>query len=177
MRKIANHELGRPTADEYASRPKRPVVVVLENIRSLHNIGSFFRTADAFAIERIILCGISATPPSKEIHKTALGAELSVAWEYVASAPEAIERLAAEGYQTWAVEQVEGAALLGEHRFDPAARYALVFGNEVEGVSQAAVDACQRALEIPQQGTKHSLNVAVAGGAVLWEVARQLPLE
>ena len=173
MRKIPNPELGRLTPEEFANAHKYPLVVVLDNIRSVNNIGSFFRTADAFALERIVLCGICATPPSKEIHKTALGAELTVPWSYERDTPLAIDRLHEEGYLVLAVEQVEGSIPLNHFRLDPQKRYALVFGNEVDGVSQKAVDRCDGALEIPQQGTKHSLNVAVSGGVVLWELFRQ----
>ena len=140
--------------------PKLPLVVVLDNVRSAQNVGSFFRTGDAFAVERIALCGITAVPPCRELHKTALGAEQSVAWTHHASTVECIDELRAA---------VEGAAMLDALAFDPQARYALVFGNEVEGVSQEAVDRCDGAVEIPQLGTKHSLNVSVSGGVVLWE--------
>ncbi len=173
MRKITNPELGRPTPEAFAESPKCPVVVVLENIRSANNVGSFFRTADAFAIERIVLCGITAAPPSREIHKTALGAELTVPWRYERAATEAVQQLHDEGYILLAVEQVEGALPLDRFRIEGGQKYALVFGNEVEGVSQGVVDRCDGAIEIPQLGTKHSLNVSVAGGLVLWEFFRQ----
>lgn len=173
MRKITNPELGRLTPEEFAQADKYPLVVVLDNIRSVNNVGSFFRTADAFALERIVLCGICATPPSKEIHKTALGAEMTVPWSYEKETTRAIDQLREEGYRILAVEQVEGATPLNRFRLTPGERYALVFGNEVDGVSQEAVDRCDGALEIPQQGTKHSLNVAVSGGVVLWELFRQ----
>ena len=150
MRKITNEELHRPSVEEFAAMPKLPLVVVLDNVRSAQNVGSFFRTGDAFAVERIALCGITAVPPCRELHKTALGAEQSVAWTHHASTVECID-----GLDALAV--------------DPQARYALVFGNEVEGVSQEAVDRCDGAVEIPQLGTKHSLNVSVSGGVVLWE--------
>ncbi len=166
MRKIANEELGRPTAEEFARMERMPVTVVLDNIRSAQNVGSFFRTADAFAAERICLCGITAVPPAREIHKTALGAELTVAWSRTADCLEALRR---EGCRILAVEQVEGSEGLDDFRPEAGVRYALVFGNEVEGVSQEAVDACDGAIEIPQAGTKHSLNVSVAGGVVLWK--------
>lgn len=168
MRKIPNEALGRPTPEAFAAMEKMPVTVVLDNIRSLNNIGSFFRTCDAFAAERIMLCGITATPPSREIHKTALGAEATVPWEYVASAQEALARLRAERYELIAIEQVENAISLENFTPDPTRRYALVFGNEVEGVAQQVVDACDAAIEIPQAGTKHSLNVSVSAGIVLW---------
>ena len=169
MRKITNEELGRPTAGEFAAMEKMPVTVVLDNVRSLQNVGAFFRTGDAFAVEHIALCGITAVPPNRDIHKTALGAELTVPWSYYKTTEECIGRLHADGYEVLAVEQVEGAAMLDALAFDPQARYALVFGNEVEGVSQEAVDRCDGAVEIPQLGTKHSLNVSVSGGVVLWE--------
>ena len=159
MRKITNEELHRPSVEEFAAMPKLPLVVVLDNVRSAQNVGSFFRTGDAFAVERIALCGITAVPPCRELHKTALGAEQSVAWTHHASTVECIDGLRAAGYRVLAVEQVEGAAMLDALAVDPQARYALVFGNEVEGVSQEAVDRCDGAVEIPQLGTKHSLNV------------------
>lgn len=173
MRKITNEELGRPSLEAFAAAPKMPVAVVLDNVRSAQNVGSFFRTGDAFAVERIALCGITATPPAREIHKTALGAELSVAWEYFAATADCLDALRAEGYRLLAVEQVEGAAMLDEVRLEAGVRYALVFGNEVDGVSQEAVDRCDGAVEIPQAGTKHSLNVSVSGGAVLWRFFEQ----
>ncbi|WP_300897020.1 TrmH family RNA methyltransferase [uncultured Alistipes sp.] len=169
MRKIANEELGRPTAEEFARMERMPVTVVLDNIRSAQNVGSFFRTADAFAAERICLCGITAVPPAREIHKTALGAELTVAWSRHERTADCLEALRREGCRILAVEQVEGSEGLDDFRPEAGIRYALVFGNEVEGVSQEAVDACDGAIEIPQAGTKHSLNVSVAGGVVLWK--------
>lgn len=172
MRKLGNEELGRPTADEFARIRRMPIAVVLDNVRSMNNVGSFFRTCDAFAAEKLVLCGITATPPAKEIHKTALGAEASVAWEYFADTLDAIAALRGEGYVPVAVEQAEGAVSLADFVPEPGLRYALVFGNEVAGVSQEAVDACGAAIEIPQAGTKHSLNVAVSGGAALWQFFR-----
>ncbi len=169
MRKIANEELGRPTAEEFARMERMPVTVVLDNIRSAQNVGSFFRTADAFAAERICLCGITAVPPAREIHKTALGAELTVAWSRHERTADCLEALRREGCRILAVEQVEGSEGLDDFRPEAGVRYALVFGNEVEGVSQEAVDACDGEIEIPQAGTKHSLNVSVAGGVVLWK--------
>lgn len=170
MRKLTNDELNRPSLDEFRGQPKIPVVVVLDNIRSMQNVGSFFRTADAFAVERLILCGITATPPARDIHKTALGAELSVEWSYEADTVEAVEKLKAEGYLTYAIEQVEGSESLEFFEVEPRRRYALIFGNEVDGVQQRVVDVCDSALEIPQLGTKHSINVSVAGGVVLWDL-------
>ena len=182
MRKIYNHELNRPTPEQYAASEKLPVTAVLDNVRSALNVGSFFRTCDAFAIERIALCGITATPPDREIHKTALGAELTVEWNRYATTTECIEQLKNEGYTVLAIEQVENSVMLqnlGE-LIDSAAndkKYALVFGNEVDGVSQQAVDMCDGAIEIPQAGTKHSLNVSVAGGVVLWNFFCRLRLK
>lgn len=169
MRKITNEELGRPTAGEFAAMEKMPVTVVLDNVRSLQNVGAFFRTGDAFAVERIALCGITATPPNRDIHKTALGAELTVPWSYFETTAGCLGRLRAEGYAVYAVEQVEGAVMLDAFRPEPGVKYALVFGNEVLGVGQEAVDMCDGAIEIPQAGTKHSINVSVSGGVVLWD--------
>lgn len=168
MRKITNEELHRPSVEEFAAMRRIPVRVVLDNVRSAQNIGAFFRTADAFAIEHISLCGITATPPSKDIHKTALGAELTVEWSYYATTLECVAELKAAGYRVLAVEQVEGAVMLDELHIEQDVKYALVFGNEVAGVDQAVVDECDGAIEIPQAGTKHSVNVSVAGGVVLW---------
>lgn len=168
MRKITNQELHRPTVDEFAAMGRIPVVVVLDNVRSAQNVGAFFRTADAFAIERVALCGITPAPPSRDIHKTALGAELTVKWEHYAETVECVDKLKSEGYTILAIEQVEGAVMLDELQVDAQGRYALVFGNEVMGVDQQVVDMCDGAIEIPQAGTKHSINVSVAGGVVLW---------
>ncbi len=176
MRKIENNELGRPTPQEFELMEKLPVTVVLDNVRSLNNVGSVFRTCDAFAIERIMLCGITATPPNKEIHKTALGAENTVAWEYFRTTKEAVDRLKTERYILTAVEQVEGATMLHRFQLEPKQRYALIFGNEVDGVAQDIVDLCDGAIEIPQVGTKHSLNIAVSVGAVLWQTFATSPL-
>ena len=190
MQKIPNSALGRLSPEAFAATEKYPVVVVLDNIRSLNNVGSFFRTCDAFAMERIVLCGITATPPNKEIHKTALGAELTdnghalllstgqlrgVRVPAVAET-DALQQLRGEGYTLLAVEQVEKAARLTTFEVEKGKKYALVFGNEVDGVAQEAVDLCDGAVEIPQQGTKHSLNVAVSGGVALWEFFRQMVL-
>lgn len=168
MRKITNEELHRPSVDEFATMGRIPVVVVLDNVRSAQNVGAFFRTSDAFAIERVALCGITATPPSRDIHKTALGAELTVEWSHYDSTVECVAQLKAEGYRLLAIEQVEGAVMLDELEVESDVRYALVFGNEVVGVDQQVVDMCDGAIEIPQAGTKHSINVSVAGGVVLW---------
>lgn len=167
-RKLLNIELGRMSADEYRSKASRGVVLVLDNIRSAHNIGSAFRTADAFGADMIYLCGICATPPSPEIHKSALGAEDSVAWKHAADTLDAIKELKNQGFTIVSVEQTVGSVMLDRLDLDPDAKYALVFGNEVEGVSQQVVDASDMTLEIPQWGTKHSLNVSVSVGVVLW---------
>ncbi len=172
MKKILNEELGRLSPEAFALAGRMPVVVVLDNIRSLNNVGSVFRTADAFAVEEVVLCGITATPPSKEIHKTALGAENTVRWSYHADILQAVDLLRSDGYTIVAVEQVEGAAVLGRFTPAPARKYALILGNEVSGVSQQAVDASDMAVEIPQAGTKHSLNISVAAGVVLWDFFR-----
>ena len=146
MRKLLNEELGRPTLEEYEASAKLPVVVVLDNVRSAQNVGSFFRTADAFGIEHIALCGISSTPPNREIHKTALGAELSVAWSYYPTTMECVERLRSEGYRIIAIEQIEGSTMLDKFKAEADTKYALVFGNEVEGVDQAIADIVDDAI-------------------------------
>ena len=170
FRKLKNSELGRLSLEAYKEAGKAPFVLVLDNVRSQHNIGSAFRTCDAFRIAKICLCGISATPPSPEIHKAALGAEFSVAWEHFDTALEAVTQLREEGYTIVSVEQAEGATQLQDFRPEADRRYALVFGNEVKGVAQEVVDASDSCLEIPQYGTKHSLNVSVSIGIVLWSI-------
>lgn len=162
------------SVSEFKEADKLPLAVVLDNVRSLHNVGSVLRTADAFRLEGVWLCGITACPPSPEIHKTALGAEDSVEWHYEADTLAAVAALHRAGYTVLAVEQVEGSLTLGSFRPEPGRRYALVLGNEVKGVQQAVVDAADHALEIPQYGTKHSLNVSVTAGIVMWELARQM---
>ncbi len=174
MRKILNEELGRPTAEEFARQPKMALTVVLDNVRSAQNVGAFFRTGDAFGVERICLCGITAVPPQREIHKSALGAETTVEWQHYPTTEACINALRAEGYRILAVEQVEGSVSLESFRCEASGRYALVFGNEVAGVGQQAVDLCDGAVEIPQVGTKHSLNVSVSGGVVLWHFFAQI---
>ncbi|MBQ8775487.1 MAG: RNA methyltransferase [Alistipes sp.] len=174
MRKLLNEELGRPTLEECATQDKLPVAIVLDNVRSAQNVGSFFRTADAFGIGHIALCGISATPPNREIHKTALGAEQSVEWSYHPTTLECIESLRQEGYRIIAIEQIEGATMLNNFRAESGERYALVFGNEVDGVDQAVADIVDGAIEIPQVGIKHSLNVSVSAGILMWELFRQM---
>ena len=172
-RKLLNIELGRVSAAEYKELPPSGLVVVLDNIRSAHNVGAAFRTADSFGIDKVILCGISAVPPSAEIHKSALGAEDSVPWEHVDDTLDAVARLQADGFTVIAVEQTVHSLKLGSaFRRNSGCKYALVFGNEVSGVRQDVVDASDFALEIPQYGTKHSLNVSVSIGVVLWEMVR-----
>ncbi len=173
MRKITNEELHRPSVEAFAAMQKMPVVVVLDNVRSMQNVGAFFRTGDAFAIEKIYLCGITATPPARDIHKTALGAEMTVEWAYAPMTRTVVEQLRAEGYRVLAIEQVEGAVMLDCFEVEAGVKYALVFGNEVEGVAQEVVDLVDGSIEIPQVGTKHSINVSVSGGVVLWEFFKQ----
>ena len=170
-RKLLNEELRRVSAEEFRQQVKRPVALVLDNVRSQHNIGAAFRTADAFAVREVILCGICATPPNAEIHKAALGAENTVAWRYFETSAQAAQQLKSEGYELVAVEQAESSIMLNEFQLldKPCA---LIFGNEVRGVAQEVVDVCSRCVEIPQYGTKHSLNVSVSIGVTLWEICR-----
>ena len=170
FRKRKNDELGRISVEQYKTAEKAPFVLVLDNVRSQHNIGSAFRTCDAFRVGKICLCGISAVPPTPEIHKAALGAEFSVDWAHFDTAIEAVTRLREEGCTILSVEQAEGAMHLQDFKPEPGRRYALVFGNEVKGVAQEVVDASDGCLEIPQYGTKHSLNVSVSIGIVLWSI-------
>ncbi len=170
MRKLENSELSRPNAEEFKQLSKIPLVVVLDNIRSSHNVGSVFRTSDALLIGKIYLCGITSVPPDKEIRKTALGAENTVHWEYNASTLEVISTLKAQGYTVIAVEQVEKSIALPDYHPPKGSKLALVFGNEVKGVQQEAVDLCDLTLEIPQYGTKHSFNISVSVGIVLWDL-------
>ena len=167
-RKLLNIELGRVSADQYKDLPESGIVVVLDNVRSAHNVGSAFRTADSFKIDKVWLCGICAVPPSAEIHKSALGAEESVEWEHVQDTMDAIRALKAEGYTIVSAEQTVGSVMLDEFIPEKGRCYAVVFGNEVAGVSQDVVDASDFSLEIPQFGTKHSLNVSVSVGVILW---------
>ena len=167
-RKLLNPELGRLDTEEYRSLPARGVVVVLDNIRSAHNVGSAFCTCDAFRADALYLCGICATPPSAEIHKTALGAEDSVPWRYFSDTMEAVRTLKEQGFTIVSVEQTVGSVQLDAFLPEPGRKYALIFGNEVDGVRQDVVDASDLALEIPQWGTKHSLNVSVSLGVILW---------
>lgn len=170
MKKLSLEELDRLSVDEYREAPKTPLCIVLDNIRSLHNVGSAFRTADAFRLEKVYLTGITGTPPHREIEKTALGATSSVPWEYCAQPLDAIKRLKEEGYIVAVVEQTTESLQL--NKFEPRtdARYCLVFGNEVHGVSTEVVEACDLALEVPQSGTKHSLNISVCLGIVVWDI-------
>ncbi len=174
MKKKTIWDLNRPDIEQFKRQQKNPIVLVLDNVRSLNNIGSMLRTSDAFALEKVCLCGITATPPSAEIHKTALGAEDSVSWTHYASTTDAIADLHADGYTVCCLEQVEHSVALQDFRVETGRRYAVVVGHEVEGVQQAVVDACDVCLEIPQFGTKHSLNVAVSAGIALWQLASQM---
>jgi len=176
MRKIRTIEMQRLTVEEFREADKLPLVVVLDDVRSMYNVGSVFRTCDAFRVESIALCGISCTPPATEIHKTALGAEDSVSWKYYKTALEAVEELRAEGYEVLAVEQVEHSTKLQNFVADKGKKYAVVLGNEVKGVHQEVVDACDGCLEIPQLGTKHSMNVSVTAGIIIYKFAEQLLL-
>ncbi len=170
MRKLKNEELNRLNIDQFKKAGKSSIIIVLDNIRSLNNVGSVFRTADAFLVEKIYLCGITARPPHKDIRKTALGATESVAWEYRESAVVLVDELNSNGYTTLAVEQVENAIMLNELKIDGSTKYVLVFGHEVKGVAQEVVDLCMGCIEIPQFGTKHSLNISVSAGVVIWHL-------
>ena len=163
----------RLSVDEFHEAPKLPLIVVLDDVRSLHNVGSVFRSGDAFRVEAVYLCGITATPPHPEIHKTALGGEDSVAWRYCPTATEAVESLHNDGFFVYSIEQVEGSTKLQNLQLDTDKHYAIVLGNEVKGVHQEVVDMSDGCLEIPQFGTKHSLNVSVTAGMVIWEVAKK----
>ena len=173
-RKLLNIELGRVSPEEYRQLPDSGIVLILDNIRSAHNVGSAFRSADAFKVDKVWLCGICAVPPSAEIHKSALGAEDSVPWEHRDDTLAVVRELQEQGWTVLSVEQTEKATELQDFRPQPGARYALVFGNEVDGVQQSVVDASDGALVIPQHGTKHSLNVSVSVGVVLWHVSNKL---
>ncbi len=174
MRKLENSELERKSVSDFKQAEKTPLIIILDDIRSLHNIGSVFRTSDAFLIEKIFLCGITATPPNKEIHKTALGATDTVAWEYHKNVIEVIENLKQENVLVFAVEQVENAIFLNDFQPKKNQKYALVFGNEVYGVSQEAIKICDGSIEIPQLGTKHSLNISVSTGIVIWDLFQKM---
>jgi tRNA G18 (ribose-2'-O)-methylase SpoU len=174
MRKLANAELDRKNIKEFKEAEKTPIIVVLDDVRSLHNIGSVFRTSDAFLIEKIYLCGITATPPNKEIHKTALGATETVAWEYAKNVLEIVQQLKSEKIKVYSVEQTENAIMLDHFQPETNTTYALLFGNEVKGVSQQAIDASDGVLEIPQLGSKHSLNISVSAGIVIWDLFQKI---
>jgi 23S rRNA (guanosine2251-2'-O)-methyltransferase len=176
MKKLSMDELNRLSVEEFKNIKKTSIIVVLDNVRSLHNVGSFFRTGDAFQIEKIYLCGITGTPPNREIHKTALGATESIEWEYAKSALDFLPQLKASGYSILSIEQTDKSILLQEFEIDKAGKYVLIFGNEVYGVSEEVIQACDEAIEIPQFGTKHSFNVSVTGGIVLWEFFRRIHL-
>ncbi|HNP31999.1 MAG TPA: RNA methyltransferase [Flavobacterium sp.] len=174
MRKLENRELERKSIEDFKEAKKTPLIIVLDDIRSLHNIGSVFRTSDAFLIEKIYLCGITAVPPNKEIHKTALGATETVSWEYQKDVLSVIENLKTDNVSVYAIEQVENAIFLQNFKVEKNKKYALVFGNEVFGVSQKAVELCDGTIEIPQLGTKHSLNVSVSAGIVVWDLFQKM---
>lgn len=174
MRKLKITELDRISVDQYKEVSKTPLIVVLDNIRSLNNIGSVFRTSDAFLVEAIYLCGITATPPNQEIHKTALGAEHSVAWKYFEETTDAVANLQSKGYIVFGIEQAEGSTMLDSLALDSSKKYAVVMGNEVKGVQQEVINICDGCIEIPQFGTKHSLNVSVTTGIVIWDFFKQL---
>lgn len=173
-RKLKITELNRISAEEFKKANKLPLVVILDNVRSLHNIGSVFRTSDAFRVECIYLCGITATPPHPEMHKTALGAEFTVDWKYVNNAVEAVDNLRQEGYIVFSIEQAENSIMLENIQLEQGKRYAVVLGNEVKGVQQEVIDHSDGCIEIPQYGTKHSLNVSVTAGIVIWDLFKQL---
>lgn len=174
MRKLKNKELDRLSVEDFKQTKKTPIIVVLDNIRSLNNIGSVFRTCDAFLIKKIYLCGITATPPHKDIHKTALGSTETVDWEYVENIMDLIQSLKSENIKIISIEQAENATMLNDFQPEPDNTYALIFGNEVKGVKQDVVSASDLVLEIPQFGTKHSLNISVSVGVVVWDVFSKL---
>lgn len=174
MRKLKNSELDRLSLDDFKAVEKTPLLIILDNIRSLNNIGSVFRTSDAFLIEKIYLCGITATPPHKDIHKTALGSTETVAWEYVENTLELVNRLKTNGVKVCSIEQAENATMLNDFTPQQQTTYALVFGNEVKGVAQDVVSASDLVIEIPQYGTKHSLNISVSVGVVVWDIFSKL---
>lgn len=174
MRKLRTIEMNRLSVDDFKTADKMPLVVVLDDVRSMYNVGSIFRTGDAFRIEAVYLCGISACPPHAEIHKTALGAEDSVEWRYFETAQEAVEELKTNGYEVYSVEQAEGSTMLHNFQPQPDKRYAVVMGNEVKGVHQEVIDLSHGCLEIPQYGTKHSMNVSVTAGIIIYNFAQQI---
>ncbi|HMK07193.1 MAG TPA: RNA methyltransferase [Flavobacterium sp.] len=170
MRKLENSELQRKSIEDFKDADKTPIILILDDIRSLHNIGSVFRTADAFLIEKIYLCGITAVPPNKEIHKTALGATETVAWEHNSDVLEVIQNLKKDNIEVYAIEQVDNSTFLQNFNINKSKKYALVFGNEVFGVNQNAIEICDGTIEIPQLGSKHSLNISVSAGIVVWDL-------
>jgi tRNA G18 (ribose-2'-O)-methylase SpoU len=174
MKKLKITEMNRLTVEEFKDEKKTPLVVVLDNVRSLHNVGSVFRTADAFLVETVYLCGITSTPPHAEIHKTALGAENTVDWKYFEDTHAAVAELKTKGYIVLAIEQAVGSTMLTELNLDKSKKYAVILGNEVKGVQQSVVDVCDGCIEIPQFGTKHSLNVSVTGGIIIWEMFKKM---
>lgn len=174
MRKLRNPELNRLTPEAYKNAEKLPFVVVLDNIRSCNNIGSVFRTSDALLIEKVYLCGITATPPNAEIHKTALDAEKTVEWEYFEKTEDAVEKIKNEGFKIFAIEQVENSISLPDYFPDVSEKVAVIFGNEVKGVQQSVVNICDGSIEIPQFGTKHSFNVSVSAGIILWDIFNKM---
>ena len=174
MRKLSMEELNRLNKEDFEKAEKLPIIIVLDNIRSLSNVGAFFRTADAFRIGELVLCGITACPPHREIHKTALGADETVKWRYFENTEAACQALKEEGYRLFAVEQVENSVPLQDFKFEPKTAY--VLGNEVEGVSEEALPYCEGAIELPQAGTKHSINVSVCAGIVMWKAFEMLYL-
>ena len=171
-RKLRTKEMVRLSVEEYKEAEKEPLVVVLDDVRSIYNVGSVFRTCDAFRVEAVYLCGISAQPPGKEMHKTALGAEESVAWRYFPTALEAVEELKQRGYTVYAIEQAEGSISAEDFKAEPGRRYAIVLGNEVKGVHQEVIDASDGCIEIRQDGTKHSMNVSVTAGIIIYKILR-----
>ena len=177
MRKLKNAELNRLTIEEFKKAEKTPFIVVLDNLRSLNNIGSVFRTCDAFLINKIYLCGITATPPHRDIHKTALGATETIDWQYYPSTVEAINELKTQGYNIISIEQTEESQNLNKFNIQRNKKYALIFGNEVKGVAQEIIDLSDSCIEIPQFGTKHSFNISVSTGIVLWDLFKQLKFE
>jgi rRNA methylases len=177
MRKLKITELNRINVDEFKEAKKLPLIVVLDEIRSLHNIGSVFRTSDAFRIESIYLCGITATPPHPELHKTALGAEFTVDWKYFKNTLDAVDMLKTSGYIVYSIEQAEGSTMLNDLKLDQSKKYAIVMGNEVKGVQQEVIDNSDGCIEIPQYGTKHSLNVSVTTGIVIWDFFNKLKFD
>lgn len=174
MKKLTILEMGRMNAEEFKQSQKMPLIVVLDDVRSMYNVGSVFRTSDAFRVEAIYLCGITACPPHAEIHKTALGAEDTVEWKHFDNTMNAVESLKADGYYIFSIEQCEGSTMLQTMQVEPGKKYAVILGNEVKGVKQEVVDASDGCLEIPQFGTKHSLNVSTTAGMVIWEFAKQM---